>query len=70
MIPLGFNSSISSVVSNLNPTSESCVKSSNSANLVRMPAWMEEVLEMSPSVEAFQKKLPWVTLDWSVQAPL
>lgn len=35
-----------------------------------MPAWMDEVLEMRPSSPAFQKKLPCVILDWSVEAPM
>jgi hypothetical protein len=60
MIPLGLSSSMSSVVNSLKPTSESCVRSSNSERRVRIPAWIEDVLEMRPSVAAFQKKEPWV----------
>ena len=60
MIPLGLSSSMSSVVNSLKPTSESCVRSSNSERRVRIPAWIEDVLEMRPSVEAFQKNEPWV----------
>lgn len=60
---------MSSVVRSWNPTAASWARSVKSARRVRMPAWMEDVLEIRPSRAACQKKEPWVSSEVGDQEP-